>query len=115
MTSRDFRGIPSIQEVECWGGLLNSDVKLISLQLFRLPESTVLASLNVIANNCMTYTEFSSCFVQPNDTHKSRVRILVHELEEGYSREYGCTANAVNPQGNVIFLNWKLLIKRKSK
>ena len=115
MTSRDFRGIPSIQEVECWGGLLKSDVKLISLQLFRLPESTVLASLNVIANNCMTYSEFSSCFVQPNDTHKSRVRILVHDLEEGHSREYGCTANAVNPQGNVIFLNWKLLIKRKSK
>ena len=115
MLARDFRGIPSIQEVECWGGHLNSDVKLISLQLFKLPESTVIASLNAISNNCMTFSEFSSCRMHPTDTHKSRLRILVHDLEEGERREYGCTANTVNPLGNVIFRNWKIVIKRISK
>ena len=115
MTSRDFRGISSIQEVECSGGSLNSDVKLISLQLFELPDSTVLASLNVYTNNCMTFSDYSSCTVHPADTHKSKLRILVHDLEEGESREYGCTANTVNPLGNVIFRNWKLLVRRHSK
>lgn len=115
MTSRDFRGISSIQEVECSGGYLNSDVKLISLQLFELPDSTVLASLNVYTNNCMTFSDYSSCTIHPADTHKSKLRILVHDLEEGESREYGCTANTVNPLGNVIFRNWKLLVRRHSK
>ena len=115
MTSRYFRGIPSIQEVECWGTDLSTDVKLISLKLVRLPESTVLASLNVITSNCMTYGEFSSCFVHPSETHKSKVRVLVHDLEEGEDREYGCTANTVNPQGDPVLKNWKILVRRKSK
>lgn len=115
MLARDFRGIPSIQEVECWGGNLGSDVKLISLQLFKLPESSVLASLNAISNNCMTFGEFSSCRIHPADTHKSRLRILVHDLEEGENREYGCTANTVNPLGNAVFRNWKLTVKRSSE
>lgn len=115
MTSREFRGIPSILEVECWGGYLNSDVKLISLQIFRLPETTILASLNVLTNNCMTFGDFSSCVVNRTDNHKSRVRVLVHDLKEGEAREYGCTANTVNPLGNSIYKNWKLLLVRKSK
>ena len=115
MTARYFRGIHSIQEVECWGVDLNTDVKLISLQLFELPQSSVLASLNVITKNCMTYGEFSSCVIHPSDSHQSRLRVLVHDLEEGGSREYGCTANTVDPQGNAIFKNWKILLRRISK
>ena len=115
MTSREFRGIASIQEVECSGASLNSDVKVISLQLFQLPDSTVLASLNVYTNNCMTFTDYSSCTIHPEDTHKSKLRILVHDLEEGESREYGCTANTVTPLGNVVFQNWKLLLRKNSK
>ena len=115
MTSRDFRGIPSIQEVECWGGNLNSEVKLISLQLFKLPESTVLASLNVITNSCLTFSEFSSCRIHSTNTHRSLLRMLVHDLEEGDSREYGCTANTVNQLGNSIYENWKLILRRNSK
>ena len=115
MTSRDFRGIPSIQEVECRGGPLNPDVKLISLQLLKVPDATVLASLNVYTNNCMTYGDFSSCSIHPTDTHKSYVRILVHDLQEGEGRMYGCTANTVNPKGDVSFINWKRLVERGSK
>ena len=115
MTSRDFRGIPSIQEVECSGGSLNSDVKLISLQMFKLPETTVLASLNVYTNNCMAFSEFSSCMIRPAEIHKSHLRILVHDLEEGEIREYGCTANTINPLGNSLYKNWKIVLKRNSK
>lgn len=115
MTSRDFRGIPSIQEVECWGGHLNPEVKLISLQLFKLPESTVLASLNVITDNCLTFIEYSSCTIHPANTHRSTLRMLVHDLAEGDSREYGCTANTVNQLGNSIYEHWKLALRRNSE
>ena len=115
MTSRDFRGISSIQEVECWGGNINSDVKLMSLQMYKLPESTVLASLNVYTNNCMTFGDYSSCVIHPSDKHRSRIRILVHDLEEGESREYGCSANTLNSLGNSVIRNWKLRIIRVSK
>ena len=101
--------------MECWGEYLNSDVKLISLQLFKLPESVVLASVNLLTNNCMTYGEFASCKVNPSNAHDSRLRILVHDLEEGEIREYGCTANTVNPQGNSVYKNWKILLRRDSE
>ena len=114
MTSRDFRGISSIQEVECWGGNINSDVKLMSLQMYKLPESTVLASLNVYTNNCMTFGDYSSCVIHPSDIHRSRIRILVHDLEEGESREYGCSANTLNSLGNSVIRTWKLRIIRAS-
>ena len=115
LTARDFRGIHGIQEVECWGEYLNSDFRLISLQLYKLPESTVLASMNLLTNNCMTYGDFASCKISPSDPHSSRLRILVHDLEEGDDREYGCTANTVNPQGNSIYKNWKILLKVESE
>ena len=115
MMSRDFRGISSIQEVECSGEKMAVDLKLISLQLFKLPVSTVLASLNVNSENCMTFGDFSSCTIHPTDTHRSRVRVLVHDLEEGERREYGCTATAVTPLGNAVTQNWKLVVKRNSK
>ena len=115
MTSRDFRGIHSLQEVECFGDNLNSEVKLISLKMYKLPESTVVASLNVYTNNCMTYGDYASCVIHLASVHQSRLRLLVHDLEEGESREYGCTANTINPQGDSIFRNWKILLWRNSK
>ena len=115
MGSRDFRGISSIQEVECWGGNLNTDVKLMSLQMYALPESTVLASLNVYTNNCMTFGDYAACVIHPTDTHKSKIRVLVHDLEEGTSREFGCTANTLNSMGNPMVSTWSLLVKRDSK
>lgn len=115
MVSRDFQDIASIQEVECSGGGLDSDVKLISLQMVKLPQTEVLASLNVYTDNCMTFNEFSSCKIHPANVHKSYLRILVHDLEEWERREYGCTANTINPLGNSIYKNWKTLLVRHSK
>ena len=115
MRSRAFRGIPSIQEVECWGGTLTSDVKLMGLQMYRLPESTVVASLNVYTNNCNTFDDYSSCIIFPSVTHRSKVRLLVHDLKEGESREYGCTATILKPLGIAATTRWSLRVKRNGK
>ena len=115
MASRDFRGIPSIQEVECWAEKLGSDVKLMSLQMYKIPGSSVIASLNLYTNNCMTYGEFSSCFISPKDAHKSRLRLLVHDLGEGETRQYKCLVTGVTPSGGTKSLISTLTVTRASK
>ena len=113
--SRDFKGFPSLKEVECWGGSLEPEVKLLSLQLYSLPERTVLASLNVLTKNCVTFGEYSSCVINSDDTHKSRLRILVYDLVEGEGKEFGCTANSLKSLGNTKTLNWSIRVTRKSE
>ena len=115
MVTRNFKGFSSIQEVECLGRGLKPEVKLLSLRLFRSSDRFVLASLNVFANNCLTYTDYSSCVVNTTDTHKSRARVLVYDLEEGQSREYRCTATVVESEGVARELNWSVLVFRKSE
>ena len=115
MTTRHFRGIPSIQEVECWGGNLDSDLKLMSLQMYKFSDSAVLASLNLYTKNCMTYGDFSSCVINPVDAHKSRLRLLVHDLREGESRKYKCTVIGVKPSGITKTSTWSITVNNHSE
>ena len=116
MTSRDFRDFPTIKEVECNGESLSADVKLMSLRLYRADteyssqEPKVLATLNVFENSCMTFTEYSSCQINTADTHRSRLRILVHDLIGGESREYGCTANTMASLGVTGSESWEIIV-----
>ena len=115
MTSRDFKGFPSLQEVECWAGFLEAEVRLLSLRLFRESDKFVLASLNILTNNCVTFGDYSSCMIDSSDTHNSRVRVLVFDLEEGESRRYGCLASTINAIGQPETDTWSILVRRKSK
>ena len=101
--------------MECWGHGLNPEVKLLSLRLYRAADSFVLASLNVFADNCLTYTDYSSCVINTSDTHKSRVRVLVYDLEEGDSRRYGCKATVVESEGEAKNILWSTVVTRQSK
>ena len=115
MTATDFKGIPSIQEVECWGEGLKPEVKLLSLKLYRASDNYVLASLNIYANTCLTYNDFSSCYVNSVETHKSRIKALVYDLEEGESRRYGCKATVVQSEGDASELKWSTVVMRRSE
>ena len=50
-----FKGLPSIQEVECRGRGLEAEVTVVSLQVCRASDGDVLASLNVFTNTCLAY------------------------------------------------------------
>lgn len=113
MTSRDFKGIPSLQEVECKGESLKPDVKLLSLKMYRVSDNAVLASLNVFENSCLTEDDFSSCFVDTRDTHQSKLRVLVDDLEAGESREYGCQVSTMTTSGDTYVHSWSTLVFRK--
>lgn len=97
----------------CAGGTLTPEVKLISLQIHRLRDSAALASLNIYTNSCITLGDFSSCHIDSADTHRSRLKILVVDLDEGESREYGCVVTTVSSFGNAEVTNLKILVSRK--
>ena len=91
------------------------EVDVMSLSLFRTENKFVLATLNAFKNSCFTHTDFSSCYIDVSDSRKSRLRILVSDLEEGESREYGCKANIINTRGETKSRNWSILVSRESK
>ena len=108
-------GFHSLQEVECTGRGLKPEVDVMSLSLFRTTDKFVLATLNVFKNSCFTHTDFSSCYIDQSDSRKSRLRILVSDLEEGESRKYGCKANIIDTRGETTSSNWSILVSRESK
>ncbi|KAL8615873.1 hypothetical protein ACOMHN_058940 [Nucella lapillus] len=115
MTSRLFKGFPSLQEITCSGHKLQAEVKLLSLQLFRLPENELLASLNGYSQSCVTLGGYSSCVVDSQNTHQSELRVLVTDLKEGESKEYKCTANTVDSYGFSKILTWITTVTRLSE
>lgn len=116
MRSQIFRGIPSLLEVECrWAGDMDREMKLWALSVFRFTDNIVLARVNPIADQCVTLEEFSSCFIDQGDTGKSRVKILVSDLDEGESRKFGCNATGLKLSGHTQTQSWSLLVTRQSK
>ena len=113
MAFRDFRGFPSIQEVECKGDKVEPEVKLISLMMYTVPSNMVIASLNVVANNCLTHSEYASCVLDPLDSRRSRLKVLEHGLEAGERKVFGCEVNTVNARGKTNTTTWSLLVTRR--
>ena len=111
----DFKGFPSLQEVECTGRDLKPEVDLLSLSMFRLPESSVLGTLHVIKKSCFTRADYSSCSIDLENSHQSKLRLLVTDLSEGESREYACKANAINALGETEISTWNILVSRRSE
>lgn len=114
MVVRTFKGISSLQEVECSGRYLQPEVKVFSLKLFRVSDQSVVAHVNPITNKCTSFGEFSSCFVDAADTHRSLVRTLVADLEYNESREYGCTVKAFGALGDTQTFDWVVAARTPS-
>lgn len=112
---RDFLGFPSLQEVECSGGSLRTDVDLLSLTLFRMSDNSVLGIINPLKNTCKTFSEFSSCEINVGDTRRSLVRTLVADLEEGQSTRLGCNVTSFLENGHAQMYSWSIFVHRKSK
>ena len=112
---RDIRNISSIKEVECSGVTLRPEISLLSLKTFRVANNTVTAYLNTLKNECITLDEYSSCVIDSSSTRRSRLRFLVHDLKEGESREYGCTANSFKSLEDTRTWTWTVTVRRKSE
>ena len=94
---------------------MDPEVKLLSLQIHRLSDDKELSSLNVFSNSCVTAVDYSSCVIDTRDSHRSRLRTLVYDLDEGESREYRCTVYTVTPRGKPDTFDWTVVVSRSSK
>ena len=115
MKVQTFRGFPSLQEVECWAGHLEAEVKLLSLKLYNVADDTLLAYLNTLTNECMTFLEYSSCDIDTSDTRQSRLRVLVADLKEGESRTYGCKTSSFRSTEEAKTSTWSIVVRRNSE
>lgn len=104
-----------MQEVECWGGNLETEVKVFSLTMFKGSDKTVLASVNHVSNECTAFGEFASCSISTPDTRKTVLRVLVLDLEEGESRAYGCNATYIKWAGHTATVSWSIFVTRNSE
>lgn len=112
---RDFRGIASIQEVECSGGTLAPEVKLLSLKLLGGSENTILAYVSPASNECRTFVDFSSCVIDSVDSRNSRARTLVSDLAEKEVRTYTCVAQTWKLLGDTQTHTWSVLLEGPRK
>lgn len=114
MSVKDFRGFPSIQEVTCWGGFMEAEVKVLSLKLFRVSDSAVMAYVNHLGNECQSFVDYTSCIVDPVDTRKTKLRVLVADLAEEEKREYGCIVTRLKSL-DTEKLTWTVTVEGKSE
>ena len=115
MAVRNFKGFQSLQEVECWAGHLETEMKLLSLKMYTISDNSVLAYLNTLTNECVTYGEYASCFIDTISTRQSRLRVLVADLEEGESRGYGCKASVFRSGEEARTSSWSIFVQRKGE
>lgn len=111
---RDFHSIPTLQEVECWGGVLETEVKVLSLTIYNISDNSVLGHVNPLTNECVTFRYFSSCFIDTRDTRQTKLRVLVYDLGENESRKYGCNCTSFRSVGEAEKVTWSVLIKGPS-
>ena len=115
MTVRNFKGFPSLQEVECWGRKVEPEAKLLSLRMYTILDKSVLAYVNILTLECLTFSEFSSCVLNSTDTHQSRLRVLVSDLKAGESRDYGCEVSTLKSLEGTKTTLWTISVTRERK
>lgn len=113
MTSRVFRDIPSIYEVECSGNALESNIDLLGITLFHVEGNHKIASVNMRVNECSSSDTFSSCYIDQMESRKSRLATLVVDLKADETRMFGCNITGFRA-GLGHFVTWLHAVRHLS-
>lgn len=113
MSTRNFNGIPTIQEVECSGKTLGLD--LVGITLFSVPDNKIIAYVNVKDKECSTSSgAYSACVFDPLDVHKTRLITLVFGFEDSAgTRSYGCNVTRFRA-GQTQVVMWSIRVQQTS-
>lgn len=115
LTSRPFQGFTAIQSVECTGATLPGDWDLLSMVLYRVSSSELLAIANLRKRSCSTSQTFIACHIDESDSRGSKIKALISDLTEGQSRAYGCNLTSLSSAGQSSIVSWSLVVTRPSK
>ena len=109
-----FRGLLSIQQVECTGHDLTSDLDVLTLTLFSVPNNTILAYVNLKNNDCSTSSSYSACVINHEESKKSRLLTLVMDLEEEQTVWFGCNVSTFR-SGIIGSVSWSISVTLNSR
>lgn len=109
-----FKGLDSIQEIECTGKTLLSDTTLLAMTLFREKDSKLLAYLNLQDNQCSTFDVYSACVIDSAESRRTRITSLVTELTKEESSMYRCNITAFR-SGKTYLVSWSTPVRCRRK
>ncbi|KAK7488919.1 hypothetical protein BaRGS_00019876, partial [Batillaria attramentaria] len=89
MYTRPFLGHEHMLEVECTGNVLDSKTNLQTIVLYSVADNKVLATADLKHKECLTYGGYASCVMNPYDALKTRLRVLVLDLQFEEIRVFG--------------------------
>lgn len=115
LVSKLFLGSHDIQEVECSGAALPTDVDLVTMVLHSPPSDRALAYVNLQTRHCSTSEMFVSCVMDDRDSRQTKLRALVTNLPEGAARMYGCNVTAVKDGWKVKAFSWSLTVIHQTR
>ena len=115
LSFRHFKGFPSLLEVECSGSHLPPGVELLSLKLSKSYSNSFLAYMSTYSKECVTYGDYSSCFIDASNSRNSNVKVLVTDLEEGERRRYSCIASVIRSREEPRISTWSIEVIRISE
>ncbi|PVD27410.1 hypothetical protein C0Q70_12568 [Pomacea canaliculata] len=115
LVSKLFLGSHDIQEVECSGAALPTDVDLVTMVLHSPPSDRALAYVNLQTRHCSTSEMFVSCVMDDRDSRQTKLRALVTNLPQGAARMYGCNVTAVKDGWKVKAFSWSLTVIHQTR
>ncbi|KAK7105433.1 hypothetical protein V1264_016812 [Littorina saxatilis] len=115
LTSRSFQGFHNLHEMQCSGENLSQDSDLMTMVLYEVKSSKVLAAANLRKQECSTSSSYIACHLDATDTRKSKLKALVDDLAEGQSRVYGCNVSAFMDGTRVKLFTWFITVRHISK
>lgn len=115
LKTKPFLGIPYMQQVECSGSSLPSGSSLYAMVIYERRGDRIVSSVDIQNKECSTSDYFNACSIDDRQPRKTRLTILVSDLSEGESREYGCNASLKTSSGRFKVESWFITVRGLSK
>jgi hypothetical protein len=88
-------------------------MKMLSLKIFAEPTNKLLAMANPVTNECVTFSDYVSCYIDVGDTRTSYLRVLISDMKAGESRRYSCRVNSFDSYGDPVSATWYITVERQ--
>ncbi|KAL8563675.1 hypothetical protein ACOMHN_035409 [Nucella lapillus] len=113
LSSRPFRGIEHVQEVDCSARPLEANVQLLSMALYTRHNDAIVVSANIGTRSCLTRDLFSSCLIDQGNPRRTSLKALV--LAQGppaRTLHFGCNVTTFVEGGRIDIKSWFISVTR---